>query len=103
MWPHHMKRHRCQPQRTKKRERVDEKAGVSVFSHRQGPYLVKQQAKHTQFKKKIHDPIKWCSCITKYTVSESFMSLFVSYNYIVADIAEPISFAEHGKLAASST
>ena len=30
--------------------------------------------------------------------SESLMSLFVSCNDIVADIAERISFAEHGKL-----
>ena len=31
------------------------------------------------------------------------MSLFVSYNDIVADIAERISFAEHGKLVAESS
>ena len=98
--------HRCQPQRTKKPDRADEKAlkaGVSIFSHHQGAHLVKQPAKHTPFYKNIHDPIKWCSCITKYTVSESLMSLFVSCNDIVADIAEPISFAEHGKLVSESS
>ena len=31
------------------------------------------------------------------------MSLFVSYNDIVADIAERINFAEHGKLVAESS
>ena len=31
------------------------------------------------------------------------MSLFVSCNDTVADIAEPISFAEHGKLVAESS
>ena len=95
--------HRCQPQRTKKRDRADEKALVSIFSHHQGAHLVKQQAKYTQFYQNIHDLIKWCSCITKYIVSESLMSLFVSCNDIIADIAERIGFAEHGKLVAESS
>ena len=41
--------------------------------------------------------------IGAYTVSESLMSLFASCNDIVADIAEKISFAEHGKLVAESS
>ena len=100
---------RCQPQRTKKRDRADEKRKkrefIFIFFSPPGGALVKQQAKHTQFYQNIHDPIKWCSCITKYTVSESLMSLFVSNccNDIVADIAERISFAEHGKLVAKSS
>ena len=32
--------HRCQHQRMEKRDREDEKAGVSSFSHRQGAQLV---------------------------------------------------------------
>ena len=41
--------------------------------------------------------------VLRNTVSESLMSLFVSCNDIVADIAERISFAEHGKLVAESS
>ena len=35
-------KHRCQHQRTKKRDRADEKAGVSIFFHHQGAQLVLQ-------------------------------------------------------------
>ena len=41
--------------------------------------------------------------IGAYTVSESLMSLFVSCNDIVADIAERINFAVHGKLVTESS
>ena len=35
------------------------KSEFIYFSRHQGAHLVKQQAKHTQFYKNIHDPIKW--------------------------------------------
>ena len=88
-------------ERTKKRKKRE-----LVFSLPPGggaPPGGKEQAKQTTFYKNIHDPIKWCSCITKYTVSESMMSLFVSCNDIVGDIAERNSFAEHGNLVAESS
>ena len=76
--------HRCQHQRTKKWDIADEKEGVRIFTARgrnwycSTLHALSQQAKHTQFykvNKQIHGTIKWWSCITKCTVSESLMSL----------------------------
>ena len=67
--------------------------------------FVKQQAKaHTiVHMTRSNGALVGAYCITKYTVSESLMSLFVSCNDIVADIAERIRFAEHGKLVSESS
>ena len=63
-------------------------------------YPVPSKAKHTQFYKQIHGTIKWWSCVTKYTVSESCDVPGCNDNY-VAGFAGRISFAEQWKLVAA--
>ena len=65
-------------ERTKKRKKRE----LDFFLTNRGAPC-KTTGKRTQFYKNIHETVKWWSCITKYTVSESLISLFVSCNDVL--------------------